>query len=65
VTEPLRIKPSLTCKACRGYGEVTDLVPYGMGSTAMQSYCDCVLEQIPEGREDEGVEIDLSEYMEH
>jgi hypothetical protein len=65
MTEPLRIKPSLTCKACLGTGEVNDWVDYGSTTVPMPSVCDCVLEQIPEGREDEEVEIDLSEYTEH
>jgi hypothetical protein len=64
MTEPLRIKPSLTCKACLGTGEANDFVPYGMGSVPMPTICDCVLEQIPEGREDEEIELDLTEYRE-
>lgn len=64
MTDTLKIKPDPACKACRGEGVVYDSVPYGMGSTSMESLCDCVLEQIPEGDEDGEVEIDLSEYRE-
>jgi hypothetical protein len=58
----LKIKPSLTCKACLGTGEVNDFVDYGSTTVPMPSLCDCVLEQVPEGREDEEVEIDLTDY---
>lgn len=58
----LKIKPDPKCKACLGTGEVNDWVDYGATTVPMPSVCDCVTEQIPEGKEDEEIEIDLSDY---
>lgn len=59
----MKIKPDPNCKSCRGTGEVNDFVPvpFGVGNCAMPSLCSCIEEQIPEGYEDEEIEIDLSE----
>jgi hypothetical protein len=62
MTNPLKIKPDPNCEACLGTGEVSDSVDYGSTTVSMPSVCDCVLEQVPEGREDEEIELDLSDY---
>lgn len=56
----MKIKPDKNCKACHGTGIVEDHVPWGMGTTAMESICDCVSEQVPEERDGEEIEIDES-----
>jgi hypothetical protein len=57
----MKIKPKKDCKSCHGSGEVTDFVPYGSTMAGMDSFCDCVEEQIPEDFDGE-IEIDLEDY---
>lgn len=52
----LTIIPSKECKSCHGTGTVTDFVPWGATTTAMDSFCDCVLDQVPDS-EDYEIEI--------
>ena len=59
----LRISPEPNCKYCHGTGEITDWVPYGDTDAAMTTTCDCVLEQVPEGHEDEYIIIDPVRLM--
>ena len=49
------IKPKKDCKACHGTGIVSDSVPWGSTTASLDSYCDCVLEQV----EDDAQEIEL------
>ena len=56
-----KITPDADCKACHGTGLVTEWVPWGATSTAMESYCDCVIEQI----NDDNDEIELVFPCEH
>ena len=51
------LKPNLDCKDCYGRGEVFDIVPYGSTTAHLPSFCHCIEEQIPEGREEEEIEI--------
>lgn len=54
------LKPNPSCKACRGTGEVSDIVDWGATTTQMMSLCDCVTDQVPEDYEGE-IELDLSD----
>lgn len=55
------VKPNPDCKACHGEGEVYDSVPmpFGPGSCAMPSLCDCVTEQVED--ENAVIRLDLSD----
>ena len=44
----MKIKPKKDCEHCHETGIVEDQVPYGMGCASLESYCDCIEEQIPE-----------------
>jgi len=54
------VKPKPDCRSCYGTGEVNDFVPmpFGPGSCAMPSLCDCVTEQVED--EDVIIRLDLS-----
>ena len=52
-----KIAPDPNCKACRGSGETVDYHPYGSTTAPEYLLCDCVLEQVPEGCEDDVIEI--------
>lgn len=52
-----QITPDPNCRACRGSGEIAEHHPYGSTTATEYLICDCVLEQLPEGCEDDAVEI--------
>lgn len=56
-SEVLKIKPDPNCKSCHGEGEAFDIVDYGSTTASMPTLCDCVVEQVPEGREDLEIEL--------
>lgn len=61
----LQIAADPKCHYCYGSGYVTDWVPmpFGSGNTAMESICDCVLEQLTEEQAgDDNLEIEPVAY---
>jgi hypothetical protein len=59
----MKIKPDPACKCCHGFGYAVDWVDWGATTAAMETLCDCVLNQVPAGREDEEVELDIEEEI--
>lgn len=55
----MKIKPNDYCMACYGTGIVHDIVDWGSTTTQIESYCDCVLDQLPEdATEKEEIELE-------
>lgn len=51
--EKIEIKADPNCPECRGEGFVYDVVDYGSTTARMESLCDCIEAQVPEGFEGE------------
>ena len=51
----MRVTPVPGCRGCWGTGIVTDTVPWGSTAASLESYCDCVTDQV----EDENEEIEI------
>lgn len=54
----IKIKPAPNCRYCHGFGYVVDWTDWGVTTDRMKNLCVCVLDQAPEGREDE-IELEL------
>ena len=61
----LYLRPDKNCKYCHGDGdgEVFDAVDYGSTVAYLPSLCDCVTEQVTEGREDDEIVINTREAL--
>ena len=58
----MKVKPNPNCKACRGGGVIYDTEEFWGAPCTRESFCDCVIENIPEGiPDDEDIEIDYEE----
>lgn len=53
----LELKPKGNCKACLGTGEISSQEEFWGATCYNTSLCDCIIEQIPEGQEDDIIEI--------
>ena len=52
-----KITPNPNCKVCHGSGKTVDYHPYDSTTAAEYLLCDCVLEQLPKGCEDDVIEL--------
>jgi hypothetical protein len=52
-----KITPDINCKWCEGTGETAERHPYGSTYAIEYLMCDCVIDQLPEGSEDDVIEI--------
>ncbi len=50
----MKVTPEPGCASCNGAGIVVDYVDWGSTTVPLESYCDCVTDQVPE---DEEIEI--------
>ncbi len=54
----MRVTPTPGCESCNGTGIVTDMVDWGSATVPLESYCDCVSDQVPEYEEIEIVPVE-------